>query len=97
MFVLANKPSLYKMWACSPQFPMYWFSVPGILKGWFDRVLTSGFAFSQDKRYSLGIFKVRAQSRFVLISKDPVASTCFLFSGQESHVVLYHWVSGIHV
>ncbi|XP_072252901.1 ribosyldihydronicotinamide dehydrogenase [quinone]-like [Leuresthes tenuis] len=39
------------------QFPMYWFSVPGILKGWFDRVLTSGFAFSQDKRYSLGIFK----------------------------------------
>ncbi|KAM9710824.1 ribosyldihydronicotinamide dehydrogenase [quinone]-like [Menidia menidia] len=39
------------------QFPMYWFSVPGILKGWFDRVLTSGFAFSQEKRYSQGIFK----------------------------------------
>ncbi|XP_075334628.1 NAD(P)H dehydrogenase [quinone] 1-like [Odontesthes bonariensis] len=39
------------------QFPMYWFSVPGILKGWIDRVLTSGFAFTQDKRYSLGIFK----------------------------------------
>ncbi|XP_035995070.1 ribosyldihydronicotinamide dehydrogenase [quinone]-like isoform X2 [Fundulus heteroclitus] len=39
------------------QFPMYWFSVPAILKGWIDRVLTNGFAFSQEKRYSQGIFK----------------------------------------
>ncbi|XP_033734123.1 ribosyldihydronicotinamide dehydrogenase [quinone]-like [Pecten maximus] len=27
------------------QFPMYWFSVPAILKGWFDKVLVAGFAF----------------------------------------------------
>ncbi|MDN3026379.1 NAD(P)H-dependent oxidoreductase [Streptomyces sp. S.PB5] len=27
------------------QFPMWWFSVPAILKGWIDRVLTSGFAY----------------------------------------------------
>ncbi|XP_071332008.1 NAD(P)H dehydrogenase [quinone] 1-like [Trachinotus anak] len=39
------------------QFPMYWFSVPAIMKGWFDRVLTLGFAYSKDKRYSNGIFK----------------------------------------
>ncbi|MEQ2263446.1 hypothetical protein XENORESO_007835 [Xenotaenia resolanae] len=39
------------------QFPMYWFGVPAILKGWIDRVLTNGFAFSQEKRYSQGIFK----------------------------------------
>ncbi|MBB6174875.1 NAD(P)H dehydrogenase (quinone) [Nocardiopsis mwathae] len=26
------------------QFPMWWFSVPGILKGWIDRVFTFGFA-----------------------------------------------------
>ncbi|MFI9235244.1 NAD(P)H-dependent oxidoreductase [Streptomyces sp. NPDC053079] len=26
------------------QFPMWWFSVPAILKGWFDRVFTYGFA-----------------------------------------------------
>ncbi|VTQ13779.1 NAD(P)H quinone oxidoreductase [Pseudomonas aeruginosa] len=25
-------------------FPIYWFSVPAILKGWFDRVLVSGSA-----------------------------------------------------
>ncbi|MGJ4932377.1 NAD(P)H-dependent oxidoreductase [Bradyrhizobium sp. HKCCYLS2038] len=27
------------------QFPLYWFSVPAILKGWFDRVLATGFAY----------------------------------------------------
>ncbi|MFD7323146.1 NAD(P)H-dependent oxidoreductase [Streptomyces sp. NPDC059875] len=27
------------------QFPMWWFSVPAILKGWIDRVCTNGFAF----------------------------------------------------
>ncbi|GLD67570.1 NAD(P)H dehydrogenase [quinone] [Lates japonicus] len=40
------------------QLPMYWFTVPAIMKGWFDRVLTLGFAYSQDNRYSLGIFKI---------------------------------------
>ena len=27
------------------QFPLWWYGPPAILKGWFDRVLTSGFAF----------------------------------------------------
>uniref|UniRef100_A0A8C5GF35 Ribosyldihydronicotinamide dehydrogenase [quinone] n=1 Tax=Gouania willdenowi TaxID=441366 RepID=A0A8C5GF35_GOUWI len=39
------------------QFPMYWFSVPAIMKGWIDRVLTLGFAFSPEKRYSEGMFR----------------------------------------
>ncbi|XP_056145816.1 ribosyldihydronicotinamide dehydrogenase [quinone]-like [Lampris incognitus] len=39
------------------QFPMYWFSFPSIMKGWIDRVLTLGFAYSSEKRYSQGVFK----------------------------------------
>ncbi|XP_061886430.1 NAD(P)H dehydrogenase [quinone] 1 [Entelurus aequoreus] len=39
------------------QFPLYWFSVPAIMKGWIDRVLTQGFAFSMEKMYNHGIFK----------------------------------------
>ncbi|KAL1007766.1 hypothetical protein UPYG_G00091360 [Umbra pygmaea] len=39
------------------QFPMYWFSVPAILKGWIDRVLTQGFAFTLQNLYDNGIFK----------------------------------------
>ncbi|KKI21573.1 MULTISPECIES: NAD(P)H-dependent oxidoreductase [unclassified Leucobacter] len=27
------------------QFPLWWYSMPAILKGWFDRVLTAGFGF----------------------------------------------------
>lgn len=30
------------------QFPLWWYGVPAILKGWFDRVLVSGFAFGKD-------------------------------------------------
>jgi NAD(P)H dehydrogenase (quinone) len=26
------------------QFPLWWYGMPAIMKGWFDRVLTSGFA-----------------------------------------------------
>jgi len=29
------------------QFPMWWWSFPAILKGWIDRVLTSGFAYGE--------------------------------------------------
>ncbi|XP_028289837.1 NAD(P)H dehydrogenase [quinone] 1 isoform X3 [Gouania willdenowi] len=39
------------------QFPLYWFSVPAIMKGWIDRVLAQGFAFSLEKMYDNGIFK----------------------------------------
>src|SRR5690606_23333267 len=27
------------------QFPLWWFSAPAILKGWFDRVLAAGWAY----------------------------------------------------
>jgi NAD(P)H dehydrogenase (quinone) len=36
------------------QFPLYWFSVPAILKGWFDRVFVPGFAFGSGKWYERG-------------------------------------------
>ncbi|KAJ0001753.1 hypothetical protein NQD34_001549 [Periophthalmus magnuspinnatus] len=39
------------------QFPLYWFSVPAIMKGWIDRVLIGGFAFSLEKMYDSGVFK----------------------------------------
>ncbi|KAM5138102.1 NAD(P)H dehydrogenase [quinone] 1 isoform 2-T2 [Mantella aurantiaca] len=39
------------------QFPMYWFGLPAILKGWFDRILTGGFAYSQSEMFYNGPFK----------------------------------------
>lgn len=30
------------------QFPLWWYGLPAILKGWFDRVFVSGFAFGKN-------------------------------------------------
>ncbi|BCA31122.1 NAD(P)H-dependent oxidoreductase [Metapseudomonas otitidis] len=35
-------------------FPVYWFSVPAILKGWFDRVLVSGICYGGTRFYDQG-------------------------------------------
>ncbi|XP_036044448.1 ribosyldihydronicotinamide dehydrogenase [quinone] isoform X2 [Onychomys torridus] len=39
------------------KFPLYWFSVPAILKGWMDRVLCQGFAFDIPGFYDSGFLK----------------------------------------
>jgi NAD(P)H dehydrogenase (quinone) len=35
-------------------FPLYWFSVPAILKGWIDRVLVSGLTYGGKRFYDQG-------------------------------------------
>lgn len=39
------------------QFPLWWFTVPAILKGWVDRVFAMGRAYGQGKIYQNGVFK----------------------------------------
>ena len=38
------------------QFPLWWFSVPAILKGWIDKVFANGFAYGGGKKYATGQF-----------------------------------------
>ena len=38
-------------------FPVWWFSEPAILKGWFDRVLAMGIAWDGGKIYENGMFR----------------------------------------
>ncbi|QEH44091.1 NAD(P)H-dependent oxidoreductase [Chitinophaga sp. XS-30] len=38
------------------QFPLWWFSVPGILKGWVDRVFAMGRVYGQGRLYETGVF-----------------------------------------
>lgn len=39
-------------------FPLWWTSMPAIMKGWFDRVMAFGFAYHpKDKRYETGAFR----------------------------------------
>lgn len=39
------------------QFPMWWFGLPAILKGWVDRVFASGLTHGGDRWYSNGVFR----------------------------------------
>jgi NAD(P)H dehydrogenase (quinone) len=39
-------------------FPLWWTSMPAIMKGWFDRVIAFGFAYHpKDKSYKTGVFR----------------------------------------
>ncbi|MBY0589639.1 NAD(P)H-dependent oxidoreductase [bacterium] len=39
------------------QFPMWWFGLPAILKGWVDRVFAAGLTYGGGRWYSQGVFK----------------------------------------
>ncbi len=39
------------------QFPIWWFGMPAILKGWADRVFVRGFAYMPGCRYDTGMLK----------------------------------------
>jgi NAD(P)H dehydrogenase (quinone) len=37
--------------------PLWWFSIPAITKGWFDRVLALGFAYGGGRWFDKGVFR----------------------------------------
>ena len=39
------------------QFPLWWFTVPAILKGWVDRVFAYGRVYGEGRCYEKGVFK----------------------------------------
>lgn len=39
------------------QFPLWWFGLPGILKGWVDRVFVMGRVYGQGRIYEDGVFR----------------------------------------
>jgi NAD(P)H dehydrogenase (quinone) len=51
---------LRKMEACDLmiwQFPLWWFGLPGILKGWADRVFAMGRTYGGERFYENGVFE----------------------------------------
>ena len=39
------------------QFPVWWFGMPAIMKGWADRVFARGFAYVGGRKYDTGLFR----------------------------------------
>ncbi len=44
------------------QFPLWWFSMPAIMKGWLDRVLVKGFAYDTGKTFANGLLRGKTAS-----------------------------------
>ena len=45
------------------QFPIWWFGMPAIMKGWADRVFTRGFAYDAGRKYDNGLFRGKTATR----------------------------------
>lgn len=73
------------------QFPVWWFSMPAILKGWVDRVLSRGFAYSSGHKYGSGLLKGK---RAMLCLTTGTASSLYTPSGVDGD--LHHILWPIH-
>lgn len=73
------------------QFPVWWFSMPAIMKGWIDRVFSRGFAYSAGRKYESGHFKGK---RAMLCMTTGTAQTLYQPAGIDGD--LHHILWPIH-
>ncbi|MFT9015482.1 MAG: NAD(P)H-dependent oxidoreductase [Acetobacter sp.] len=55
------------------QFPVWWFGMPAIMKGWADRVFARGFAYIAGRKYDTGLF--RGKTAMVVATTGTSADT----------------------
>ena len=53
------------------QFPLWWFGMPGILKGWIDRVMTYGLAYEIPGTYEEGGFRGKRATVSITTATEP--------------------------
>jgi NAD(P)H dehydrogenase (quinone) len=66
-----------KLMACDlliMQFPLWWYSVPAILKGWIDRVFAYGVAYDFGRTWNRGVFAGR-RALLSFTTSSPPSST----------------------
>jgi NAD(P)H dehydrogenase (quinone) len=76
------------------QFPLWWFSLPAILKGWIDRVFAMGFAYGGGRVYETGVFKGK-RAMLVLTTGGPASSYTADGRNDEISKNLFHIEHGI--
>jgi NAD(P)H dehydrogenase (quinone) len=55
--IVAEQKKLERAELLILQFPIWWFGMPAILKGWADRVLARGFAYVAGRKYDTGMLR----------------------------------------
>lgn len=91
--VVAEQHKLDAADAIILQFPLWWYGVPAILKGWFERVLHAGYAFGTDPdtgrrlRFEHGPFTNRRALVITTLGDRPSAIGPRGKSGQLDHLL----------
>lgn len=70
------------------QFPMWWFGMPAILKGWVDRTMARGFAYKAGRKYDTGMFKGR---RAMVCTTTGTASSLYEPDGIDGDINHILW------
>jgi len=70
------------------QFPMWWFSLPAILKGWIDRVFLFGGAYDFGRTWDTGVFAGR-RAMLSLTASAPAAA--FMPDGRNGDMERVLW------
>jgi NAD(P)H dehydrogenase (quinone) len=78
------------------QFPLWWFSVPGILKGWVDRVFAMGRFYGQGKLYDQGVFSNKKALLSLTTGGAEEAYYADGFHG-DIHAILRHIQRGMFI
>jgi NAD(P)H dehydrogenase (quinone) len=71
------------------QFPLWWFSLPAILKGWVDRVFAMGFSYDVNRRYDTGIFRGKRGMLAMTTGGPPAAYQQGGPNGEISQLLLH--------
>ncbi|WP_119272818.1 NAD(P)H-dependent oxidoreductase [Taklimakanibacter deserti] len=80
------------MWAdlVIAQFPLWWFGLPAILKGWIDRVFIYGGMYSGGRRHDTGHCRGK---RFLASTTAGASARACAYNGQEGETELILWPS----
>ncbi|KAM3918230.1 NAD(P)H dehydrogenase [quinone] 1-like isoform 2-T2 [Leptodactylus fuscus] len=76
------------------QFPLYWFGLPAIMKGWVERVFSIGFAYSFQTMYSEGPFKNK-KALLSFTTGAPESMTSSKGINGDINVILWPMQNGI--
>lgn len=71
------------------QFPLWWFSLPAILKGWVDRVFAMGFSYDINRAYDTGLFR-KKRGMLALTTGGPPGSYTAGGRNGDIHQLLLH-------
>ncbi|MEE6500308.1 hypothetical protein FKM82_003736, partial [Ascaphus truei] len=70
------------------QFPLYWFGLPALLKGWVERVFAVGFAYSYQTMFSTGPFQ---KKKALLSFTTGAPETMFSPKGLNGDISVILW------